>query len=294
MSKVDVLLPRIYTKEIWERNGKVKEHKKYIGMFYISYSQVSSFNSKSGFVTKLVGKYEYLKQYFLGVQFPDEGYAEHGLQAEAFICYSSLTPAKFKKLAPNDLNDFMKARDRFTEEEKNILLSIKPLGEFQREVIVKLPNMDVVVMGFIDDNTKPTKDKVIKMLRDYKTKSENSKKDLHAPETIQLELYAEGMRQDGFTVENAEYVIIERVWREGKGKVGYDAFLNAGEDFMTEEEVKFAKVEHLRVGERVWVEEYPRIHDEKRTAEALAYVAETVVKISDLYKIHNKYFNKDE
>jgi hypothetical protein len=53
-------LPGQYTKEIWKRGGSKKEHKKFIGKPYVSWSTCESFNDKAGFNTGLLGEFEWM------------------------------------------------------------------------------------------------------------------------------------------------------------------------------------------------------------------------------------------
>lgn len=279
-------LPRIYTEEVWERNGKDPKHKKYIGMFYISWSQLSTYSGLTGFSTGLLGRMEYIRSYFFGETYEDEGYAEHGLQVEAFVCYNGYTKARFKKLADSDQKDYNNAVARLTKEEIITLKNVKPLGVFQKEIIYKFPDMPVILMGFSDDLSPHTKkEPIIEMLRDYKTKSEKSKKDLHKPTTMQLELYALGLRQDGYTVLNAEYCIIERVWKED-----FKAFQAAGSGISDPDEKMREKVEHLRVGNQVWYEPYDRINDPKRLEHCEKVCTEIVKQLAEDYRVYLKYF----
>lgn len=285
----EIILPRVYTKEVWERNGKVAEHKKYIGMFYISWSQMSTYSGKTGFSTGLLGRMEYIRSYFFGEEYEDEGYAQHGLEVEAFICYNGLTKARFNKLADNDKSDFERAKARLSKEELLRLKNIKPLGVFQKEIIYKFPDMPVILMGFSDDLSPHTKkNPVIEVLRDYKTKSEKSKKDLHKPETMQLELYKLGLEQDGYEVRSAEYCVIERVWKED-----FKAFQSAGSGESDPQLKIDAKLEHLRVGERVWYEPYDRINDPERLQHCVDTCVEIVKQLAEDYRVYLKYF-KDE
>lgn len=283
-----IVLPRVYTKEVWERNGKVAEHKKYIGLFYISWSQISSYMDKSGYNTGLLGRYEYIRSYFMGETFPDEGYATHGLQVEAYICYNGLTKAKFDKLSESDKKDFYDAEARFTDEEKKILKKIKPLGVFQKEIIYKFEDIPVILMGFSDDLSKHTKkNPVIEVLRDYKTKSAKTRKDLFKPEVMQLELYKLGLEQDGYTVNKAEYCVISREWAED-----FNAFRDAGKSEIEEDDRIKAKLEHLRVGE-VFYDPYDRINDPERLQHCVDVCTEAVKNLAEDYRVYLKYF-KDE
>ena len=52
-----IILPGLYTEEIWIRGGSILEHEKFIGKHYISWSSCESFNAKAGFNTGLLGEY---------------------------------------------------------------------------------------------------------------------------------------------------------------------------------------------------------------------------------------------
>ena len=247
------ILPRTYTKEIWERGGKNEYSKQFIGKPYISWSQVESFNSKSGFNTGLKGDLEYIKSYFLKEQFPDMGWGEFGQITEDYICYR-------------------KEKEHFSEEEKEVLNKIKPLGVFQREVVYLIPDTNVIVLGYIDDMTEPN-GKVVKIIRDYKTKSKSSKEDLHLPEKHQLEIYAMALIQEGYSVEQAEYVIIERLG-------GYQCMQGGG-------------IESLSIGKQVWNEPYDSKRlKEERFKETNKLLLKTVKEVSSLYKTYLKYFGE--
>lgn len=262
MAKSKIKLPRTYNEYLWKKGGSNIEHKKFIGKHYISWSQIESFNDKSGFNTGLLGKYEYILKYFLGKSFPDLGWGQFGTEAEAYI-----TLRDKDGLSKEDKEDLQKAINNFNLEEKNTLEKIEPLGVFQEEICYYVKELDIIVLGYIDDRS-PDKDKKIKTLRDYKTKSESSKKDLHLSKKHQIELYILGLRQLGFEVENAEYCIVERFG-------GAECFRGGGR-------------ETLSVGKRIWYEPYS--WDEDRLKETNKMIITTVEKISDLYKTYVKVF----
>lgn len=234
-------LPKTYTEVHWERGGKIKAHKKHIGKPMISWSQVETWNSKTGFNTKKLGKYEYILKYFFGETFPDMGWGEFGNQVEDYICEK-------------------KGADNFTGAEKKVLDTIKPLGVFQREIVVDFN--DFVLLGYIDDMTKPVKN-VVKILRDYKTKSESSKKDLHKEDKLQIPLYVGGLRQEDLEVERAEYTIIER-------KGGRECMMGGGRSSLT-------------VGDKVWTEEFNFTQD--MIDEAFEKVKITAQEIAEHYEV---------
>lgn len=253
MPKTKIQLPKTYTEFLWEKGGEVPEHKQYIGKNYISWSQIETWNSSTGFNTGLLGKFEYIRKYFLGEKFPDMGWAEFGTQVENYI------------------TERIDA-DKFTEEERETLDKIKPLGVFQEEILIYLEDLDVVVSGFLDDRTKETEDKVVKKLRDYKTKSENSKKDLHKPDKHQIEIYIWGLQQKGLTVEEAEYCIIERLG-------GYQCMQGGGRDA-------------LKVGKQIWYEPYNWDNKELKKTETL--VKNTIKDIDRHYRTYIKIFSDED
>ena len=119
----------------------------------------------------------------------------------------------------------------------------------------------------MDDSTPPI-DKTVLLLRDYKTKSESSKKDLHKPEKHQIEIYIWGLKQKGLIVKEAEYCIIERLG-------GYQCMQGGGREALT-------------VGKKIWYEPYS--WDEKRLKETEKLVKNTIKEISSLYKTYLKIF----
>lgn len=252
MPKRKIQLPKTYTEFLWKKGGEVPEHKQYIGKNYISWSQIETWNSPSGFNTGLLGKYEYIRKYFLGEKFPDMGWGTFGNETENYI---------------TDRKD----ADKFNDEEKKTLDKIKPLGVFQEEILIYLEDLDVVVSGFLDDRTKETKEKIVKKLRDYKTKSESSKKDLHKPEKHQIEIYIWGLQQKGLTVEEAEYCIIERLG-------GRECMQGGGR-------------EALSIGKRIWYEPYS--WTEKRLKQTEKLVKDTIKDIDKHYRTYKKIFGDE-
>jgi hypothetical protein len=247
-----IKLPKIYTKELWEKGGSVEEHKKFIGKYYLSWSQIESYRDKLGFNTGLLGKFEYFLKYFSGYSFHDMGWATFGSEVENYIT-------------------LRQDADKFTEKEKKVLDTIKPIGVFQTEIIFHVKDLDVIVIGYVDDHS-PIVDNKIALLRDYKTKSESSKKDLHDDKKHQIEIYINGFKQKGIEVEKAEYCIIERLG-------GKECMAGGGR-------------EALYVGERVWYEPYS--WDAERLKETERIIKETVIEISEYYKIFLKYFGEKE
>lgn len=249
MAKIKIELPRIYTRDKWAEN-KIPEHKKYIGKQYISWSQIESYNDKSGFNTGFDGDLEYILSYFSGFTFPDMGWGDFGTQVENYITER-------------------KDGDKFSDEEKEVLEKITPLGVYQKEICLYIEELDVIVLGFIDDMS-PIIESTVKIVRDYKTKSESSKKDLHLDKKHQLEIYVLYLKQQGVTVKNAEYCIIERLG-------GYQCMQGGGRDV-------------LKVGKRIWYEPYNKALDEKRLIQTKKLLISTIKDISETYKIYNKFF----
>ena len=153
---------------------------------------------------------------------------------------------------------------------KEILNQIEPLGVFQTEICYYVEELDILVLGYIDDHS-PVVEGTIEMLRDYKTKSESSKKDLHDDKKHQIELYILGLRQQGYEVKNAEYCIIERF--------GGKECMNGGGR------------ESLSIGNRIWYESYK--WDEDRLKVTHQMIIDTATKISSLFETYNKYFKNN-
>lgn len=265
LNKINI--PSIYTEEVWKRGGSVKQHKKYIGLPYVSWSQVESFNDKSGFNTGLLGEFEYLLGRFTKVEFPDMGWGQFGSETEAYITLRDLSKAKLSKLEVKIQEELAASIVNFSDKEKKIMEGVKALGVFQDEICYHVEELNIIVLGYIDDRS-PEKDGMVEMLRDYKTKSEASKKDLHDAKKHQIELYILGLRQRGLMVQNAEYCIIERLGgKECMGGGGREA---------------------LSIGDRVWYESYS--WDEDRLKVTHQMIIDTVTRISSLYSTYEKYF----
>lgn len=165
----EILLPRI------DKEGKP----------YISYSQINSWNSKRGFNTGLLGKYEYMLSYFFGESWPDMGWAQFGQEVEDYIC-----ERKHKK--------------SFSAPEREVLDTIQPLGLFQKEI--KIDFDDFYVLGYMDDSTED-----FMHVRDYKTCSKNSSKKYYEDDYKQLDIYAMWVKQEtGKLPEKLEVCMIER------------------------------------------------------------------------------------
>jgi len=260
-----LILPGVYTEEIWKRGGSNPQHKKFIGKYYVSWSQVESFNDKNGFNTGLLGEYEYILNKFCGVKFPEVGWGDFGSETEAYITLRS--QADLSNIEEKVQEEFEKAKISFTAKEKEVLEKIEPLGVFQTEICYYIKEIDILVLGYVDDHS-PVVEGTIEMLRDYKTKSESSKKDLHDNKKHQIELYVLGLRQQGYEVKNAEYCIIERF--------GGKECMNGGGR------------ESLSIGDRIWYEKYK--WDEERLKVTHQMIIDTAIKISSLYKTYLKYF----
>lgn len=263
----EIVLPGIYTEETWKRGGSNPKHKKFIGKYYVSWSQVESFNDKTGFNTGLIGEYEYILNKFCKVKFPDMGWGTFGSETEAYI-----TLRNHKDVASLDTKtqeEFKQSLINFSDKEKETLNKIEPLGVFQTEICYYVEELDIIVLGYIDDHSF-IKNKKIKKLRDYKTKSESSKKDLHDAKKHQIELYILGLRQQGYEVESAEYCIIERLG-------GRECMQGGGREV-------------LSIGEGIWYEDYN--WNEERLKVTHQMIIDTTLKVSSLYKTYLKYFKK--
>jgi len=262
-----VNLPSIYTEEMWKRGNSVPEHKKYIGLPYVSWSQVESFNDKSGFNTGLLGEFEYILGRFSKVKFPDMGWGQFGSETEAYITLRNLHQDEIDKIEQKVQDELSEALKNFNIEERKVLDTIESLGTFQDEICYFVEEIGVIVLGYIDDRS-PEKEGKVHMLRDYKTKSEASKKDLHDDKKHQIELYILGLRQRGLEVQNAEYCIIERLG-------GRECMQGGGRP-------------SLSIGKRVWYEPYS--WDEERLKVTHQMIIDTVLRISSVYTTYEKYF----
>lgn len=262
---IKIKLPQSYSVETWKRGGSKKEHKKYIGLPYLSWSQIESFNDKTGFNTGLLGEFEYIVKYFSLFKFEDLGFGQFGSETEAYITLRD--KEDLSDIEEKVQTEFKEALKNFTQKEKDILDKIEPLGVFQTEICYYIEELDIILLGYVDDHSPVVKNKV-KMLRDYKTKSESSKKDLHDPKKHQIELYILGLSQRDLQVENAEYCIIERFG-------GYECMQGGGR-------------ESLSIGNRIWYESYS--WDEDRLKVTHQMVIDTAKRISSLYDTYLKYF----
>ena len=259
-------LPQTYSVEAWTRGGEKIEHKKYIGLPYLSWSQIESFNDKVGFNTGLLGQFEYIVKYLSFFKFEDLGFGQFGSEVEAYITLRqeedlSWVEEKVQK-------EFQDALKNFSEKEKTVLNTIEPLGVFQDEICYYVEELDIIVLGYIDDRTQEDSYGNIDLLRDYKSKSESSKKDLHLDKKYQIELYILGLRQRGLNVLGAEYCIIERF--------GGRECMNGGGR------------ESLSVGDRIWYEPYS--WTEERLKQTHQMIIDTAIRISSLKNTYDKYF----
>ena len=263
-------LTGLYTKEVWERGREIKEHKKYIGLPYISWSQIETFNDKVGFNTGLLGEFEYIINRFSKVEFPEMGWGVFGSELEAYITLRN--QKDLSKVEEKVQKEFQDALINFTDREKAILDTIEPLGVFQDEICYFVKELNIIVLGYIDDRTKEDKDGNIRLMRDYKSKSESSKKDLHLDKKYQIELYILGLRQRGLNVLNAEYCIVERLG-------GYQCMQGGGR-------------ESLSVGDRIWYEPYSWTED--RLEQTHSMIIDTAQRISGIKTTFDKYFGKKQ
>ena len=259
-------LAGVYTEDVWKRGGSKEEHKKVIGKYYLSWSQIESFNDKAGFNTGLLGEFEWMLNKLTKIDFGDMGWGQFGSEVEAYITLRqeedlSWVEEKVQK-------EFQDALKNFSEKEKTVLNTIEPLGIFQDEICYYVEELDIIVLGYIDDRTQEDSYGNIDLLRDYKSKSESSKKDLHLDKKYQIELYILGLRQRGLNVLEAEYCIIERF--------GGRECMNGGGR------------ESLSVGDRIWYEPYS--WTEERLKQTHQMIIDTAIRISSLKNTYDKYF----
>lgn len=231
------------------------------GNYYVSYSQLSSFTSDSGFNTRLPGHLEYFQSYFLKQRWPDQGWALFGSQVEDYICYRNAPEdviAKMdKELSEQGNSTISEALASFTDEEKKVLDTIEPLGTFQKEIRIWLFE-NVYLLGYIDDCTED-----LSWLRDYKTCSLASSKQYYTDTYKQLDIYSLYAKQEtGKIPEKLEVVMIER----------------KGNCFgMTEAR------DVLSVGKKVWYHE--RTTTEEKLFQLEGWMKKRVLEISDYYKL---------
>ena len=230
------------------------------GEYYISYSQANSFLDAKGFNTGLEGVLEYVKSYFLGERWDDQGWALFGCHTEDYICHAKKSSKEIKKLDKELIESgnpsITEAINSFSDEEKEVLNKIEPLGNFQVEVKYYIFD-NVYLLGYIDDATHD-----LSKIRDYKTASKTSKAKYYKDDYKQLDLYALWVKEKTGKIPEMEVLGIER-----KGNC-------------------FGKVnarDLLSVGEELWL--IPRETSEERLDKIKEDLKETVREISDLYKI---------
>ena len=241
-------LPKNYSEKAWIKGGSIAEHKQHIGKPQLSWSQIEKWrNTAKESFANVDGKIDYAMNYFLNLDTSSPQltlYGEFGTEVENYIC---------ERLDG----------DKFDVDEKAVLDTIIPLGEFQKEIVIDFG--EFVVLGYIDDHS-PIKRKKIELLRDYKTKSEKSKADLHKPTKLQLPLYVGALEQRGIKVGSAEYCIIERKETQS---------LYRGGDRTS-----------LKVAGRVWYE--PFIYTQDTIDLAFDIVRVTAKEISEYYSVYQK------
>ncbi len=239
-----IVLPRIYKGENKELHGTP----------CISWSQIETWNDKQGFNTGLDGRTEYMMKYFFGLEFEDMGWGQFGTEVEAYITLRNLDRTALDK---KSLADLEAAERNLSIPEQKRLQGIEPLGIFQEEVCVNFDNK-FIVFGFKDDVSPD-----YKHLRDYKTKSASSKKDLILPKKHQLELYVLDILRRGYPIpEIIEYTIIERLG-------GMACFNGEGRKSLT-------------VGPNIWTQ--PIIITPERLEVTKQVVTKAVYEISSYYK----------
>jgi hypothetical protein len=235
------------------------DKKEFQGKPMVSWSQIETWIGKKGFNTGLLGKYEYMRKYFLGETYPDMGWGTFGNEAEAYITIRDKDISTIKD--PRDVASLEGAIRNFTPKEKAIMEQIEPLGNFQHEAVIDFK--DFVLLGYIDDLSDD-----FSHIRDYKTKSEGSKRGLTSNKTYQLEvytLYIQKMLKK--EVKKWEYCIIERLG-------GAECMRGGGRDVLT-------------IGDRIWYEE--KQVTPERLVETEQLILDTVKDISDHYKTFLKY-----
>lgn len=230
----------IFTKKDWEQLGKLKHAKKWIGLPRVSWSQIETFNDSKGFNTGLLGRWEWMRNKLLGEEYKDMGWGDFGSEVQEYV-------------------QERKHAEKFSPEEKQTLDIIKPLDIYEQPVVLNINN--VIVTGYIDDMSKDWK-----KIRDFKTKSENSMKDLFSGKKYQMELYSLFVLQEKGFLPKCSYVIIER---EG----GAECMRGGGR-------------ECLKVGKRVWYEDYPI--SEERLGDTKKLVIKTSEEMQKIIEVFNK------
>lgn len=209
---------------------------------YISYSQIKMWNEEKTFLKNYSGKEGYIRRYFFKEKEEDfTGYSQFGTEVENYITLRM-------------------DGDKFSNKEKQLLETIKPLGVFQKEF--RLEYDDFYVIGYIDDLTED-----FSKIRDYKTASEKSSKKYYEDDYHQLDLYSLGVKSiTNKLPKEMEVVCIERI---GNGFRGGRS--------------------SLYVGENVWY--IPRKTNKKRLDSLEKNIISSVKEISEYYKVFNKLNN---
>lgn len=238
------------------------------GTPYVSYSQIKNWNSLKSFNLKIPGNLEYIMEYFFGEKFGDMGWAEFGQDVENYICYRDFSEEQIKELDAQVLaNNKKYGKDEklisaslasFTEEEKKIMNTIEPLGVFQQEAIIDFGRFKL--LGYIDDMSKD-----ITHIRDYKSASDNSRKQYYEDDYYQTDIYAMWVKQETKKLpEKTDVVIVERAG---------NCFRGGGRSV-------------LSVKGQVWYHE--RQINVERQIYLKKYIEKTVKEISDCYKVFLK------
>ena len=201
----------------------------------ISYSQFTSWQRETSYNWGVEGKIEYIAEYFLGKTFPDSGYSQFGKEVEGYVCER-------------------KYEEKFSDKEKEVLNTIKPLGKFQEEFEIDFG--EFVFTGIIDDRTEDWG-----VLRDYKTGSKKSVGKYYEEEYLQLDFYAMKAYEITGILPKLEVCIIER-----KGSCMWGGGRQA-----------------LTVGENVWY--VVRETSIERLETLKKELFKVVAEISDYYKL---------
>ena len=164
-----LVLPGLYTEKVWKRGGSNPKHEKFIGKNYVSWSTCESFNDKSGFNTGLLGEFEWILNKLSNIDFGDKGWGQFGSETEAYITLRNLPKKELLKFEEKVRKELEDSLINFSDREKQVLDKIQPLGVFQDEICYYIEELDIIVLGYIDDRTKEENGK-IRLLRDYKTK----------------------------------------------------------------------------------------------------------------------------
>lgn len=215
---------------------------KYIGKPKISYSDLNLFLNETYSKNSLR---DYVLQQFLKVPSSiPEAYGEFGKATEDYICKKENTWG-------------------FSDEERQVLDTIKPLGEFQQGFVIDFD--DFVLIGLKDDVCEVCDTRLI---RDYKTASESSyeKQYKEAESNMQLKIYALSWYLNKHIIpDKLQLVVVERF----------------GNPFAKEESDR-----KLRVGKNVWIKEF--ITNEKELLELKDEIVKNVRLISSYYQVFTK------